>query len=101
MIKDPEKRLDAKTALEHPWIQQKVQSKFNTRLAEKAINNLQKFKVRRHHLNVNFANRIYLMRCRNFYLERVEAKAGNADLHDEPSCDQETDAGAAQQFQPI
>lgn len=44
MIKDPEKRLDAKTALEHPWIQQKVQSKFNTRLAEKAINNLQKFK---------------------------------------------------------
>jgi len=42
-MKDPEKRLSAVDALAHPWIQQKVSSKFNAKLANKSINNLASF----------------------------------------------------------
>lgn len=51
-MKDPEKRLSAVDALAHPWIQQKVSSKFNAKLANKSINNLASFNVRRHQFEI-------------------------------------------------
>jgi|LakMenE18May11ns_1017448.scaffolds.fasta_scaffold9812683_2 serine/threonine protein kinase len=40
---DPEKRLSAKEALVHPWIQQKVTTKFDEALVGGAIENLKSF----------------------------------------------------------
>ena len=45
MEKDPQKRITAKEALAHRWIQQKVKTKFDKQVAMNAINELQNFRV--------------------------------------------------------
>ena len=40
MEKDPQKRITAKEALAHRWIQQKVKTKFDKQVAMNAINEL-------------------------------------------------------------
>lgn len=44
--KDPLKRLTAKQALDHPWIQQKVHQTFDVQIAKDAFDNLRDFRVR-------------------------------------------------------
>ena len=46
MDRDVEARLSAVDALAHPWIEQKVQKKFNEKLASKAVSSLSNFHVR-------------------------------------------------------
>ena len=46
MDRDVESRLTAVDALSHPWIEQKVQKKFNEKLASKAVASLSNFHVR-------------------------------------------------------
>ena len=45
MEKNVNERLSAEDALQHPWILQTVKSKFNSKVAEGAINQLQSFQV--------------------------------------------------------
>lgn len=45
MEKDPEKRLSAAEALEHPWLVRKVADKFDVNLALDAVTNLKEFRV--------------------------------------------------------
>jgi len=40
---DYTKRMSAKEALEHPWIQKKVKNRFNADMAAAAMSNLQNF----------------------------------------------------------
>ena len=44
--KDPLKRITAKQALDHPWIQQKVHQTFDVQIAKDAFDNLRDFRVR-------------------------------------------------------
>lgn len=45
MMKDHEARLTAVDALAHPWIQSQVKTKFNEKVASKALNSLSSFQV--------------------------------------------------------
>jgi len=43
--KSPQERTSAKEALQHPWILQKVQRKFDSKLADQAIQSMMNFRV--------------------------------------------------------
>ena len=60
MDRDVEARLTAVDALAHPWIEQKVQKKFNEKLASKAVASLSNF-----HVRLNFI--LCLVMCHDFY----------------------------------
>ena len=45
MEKRPEKRLSAKEAIDHPWIQQKVKTEFDVELGLEALDELKNFRV--------------------------------------------------------
>lgn len=42
---DPEKRLSAQQALDHPWLKNKLKNKFDVNAASEAVNNLKEFRV--------------------------------------------------------